>query len=179
MNARITCTVPLHPELQARIAIIEQEDFSSVMRKAKEELEARGQHPSDDYLESGIHALKQYYAIALLDPANPHAVPAPVDPFWHSHILHTEQYVAFCHNLVGDYMHHRPLDRTDTHEVERMRTLYGYTLSTLPKLFADVDATFWPNDLSDGALICHHKGNQAIYREVQPFRLFEPVAHLQ
>lgn len=38
----------------------------------------------------------------------------PVDEFWHAHILHTEQYAAFCERNFGYFVHHRPLDHAAT-----------------------------------------------------------------
>ena len=179
---RLVIGTPVHQEIAARLVFIDREDYSGVMRKAKEELTALGRRHDDDHLRRGVYALKQYYAVALLDPANPHAISAEVDPFWHAHILHTEQYVAFCQNLVGEYMHHRPLDRSRPADVAGMKILYDYTQAIMPKLFGEVevDRAFWPiGEAAHAVLICHHKGNQGIYPAVQKHRLFEPAPYLQ
>jgi len=153
-----------------RFRAIDDEDYSGVVRKTIEVIGRR----SDYYIGRALFALKQYYAVALLDPANAHAVPVRVDPWWHSHILHTEQYHRFCQRVVGEYMHHSPLDSTNVSQVENVRTLSAYTHEIVQKLFNTVDAGFWTGDLSDGAMICYHKGNQDIYIDVQPLRLFPP-----
>ena len=31
-----------------------------------------------------------------------------IDEVWHAHILHTEDYMRFCHESVGRYLHHHP-----------------------------------------------------------------------
>lgn len=166
--------VRLQAEHIRRLQIIENEDYSGVIRKTREYFEETRTPFDQMYLERGIRALKQYYAIALLDPANAHAVSIPVDPFWHAHILHTEQYATFCKGVVGEYMHHQPLDRDNNSQVENVKTLYDYTLEIMRKLFTDVDSDFWPEGNSDGLQICFHKGNQELYPDVQEFRLFEP-----
>lgn len=166
--------VDLHDNHLSRIEVIDNEDYSGVIRKTSEYFREIGKVVDEDYLLRGVMALKQYYAVALLDPANAHAVSVPVDPFWHSHILHTWQYSVFCQNVVGEYMHHQPLDRGNKKQVQNVSTLYDYTLEVLDKIFVHVDQDFWPTADSDGALICFHKGNVEIYSEVQPFRLFEP-----
>jgi len=147
-----------------------------VIRKVREHFEEIGRPVTEEYLQKGIIALKQYYAIALLDPANAHAVSAAVDPFWHAHILHTQEYMRFCEQVIGEYMHHQPLDRANAPQLENVRTLYGYTLEILEKLFGGIDEEFWSTDMSDAAMICFHKGNVEIYPQMQPIRLFEPVA---
>ena len=168
--------VSIHPEQQRRLSVIDHEDFSGVERKVREHFAELGQRFSDDYINRGIHALKQYYAVALLDPANAHAVSRPVDPFWHAHILHTEQYMEFCDCVVGEYMHHQPLDHARLDHVRVIRRLYGYTIEVMEKFFITVDSEFWPAEVGDAELICMHKGNQDIYQAVQAYRLLEPNA---
>lgn len=165
---------PVHAEQLKRLSFVDEEDYSGVVRKVSEYFAEIGFIPPPGYMDRGIYALKQYYAVALLDPANAHAVSVPVDPFWHFHVLHSEQYTDFCNRVIGEYMHHRPLDHSKTEHLEAVRRLYSYTLDVLPQLFSAVDDKFWPKDLSDSAIICWHKGNQEIYREVQQWRLFEP-----
>lgn len=166
--------VTIHPEQRQRLLTIDLEDFSGVERKVREHFVELGQEVSDDYINRGINALKQYYAIALLDPANAHAVSRTVDPFWHAHILHTEQYMGFCNRVVGEYMHHQPLDHARLDHVDIIRRLYGYTLEVLMQFFSVVNPEFWPSKVTDAELICMHKGNQTIYSSVQAYRLIEP-----
>lgn len=167
--ARITA------DQRKRLERIDAEDFSLVMDKAMEDLATTGIHVSLDYARRGIYALKQYYAVAMLDPANAHSVTVPIDPFWHAHILFTTEYRRFCDDVIGEYMDHVPLDKRDPNKVTNVRQLYGYTLEVLPALFADIDQEFWPTAVTDTDLICYHKGNTEIYAALQADRLFEPV----
>jgi hypothetical protein len=169
-----TIKLPLQEEHRKRLAVIASADYSGVIRKTKEYYIEIGKPVSDEYLSEGIFGLQQYYAVALLDPANAHAVSAPVDPFWHFHILHTQDYFSFCDQVVGEYMHHQPLNHAVETQVENVRTLYQYTIEILDKIFTEVNPHFWPEDFSDAAMICFHKGNQELYPSVQPIRLFAP-----
>lgn len=167
--------VPVTDDQSRRLERIDSENYSGVARKvAEDHLATFGRVLGSGYIERGIFALKQYYAIAMLDPANAHAVTLPIDPFWHAHILFTSQYRCFCDDVVGEYMDHVPLDKGDRRQVENVGQLYSYTLSKLPVLFDHVDAEFWPRQISEADLICYHKGNQSIYLALQADRLFEP-----
>lgn len=169
--------VSVGAEHRRRLAIIDDEDYSGVIRKTREILEVGRQSPvSDQYLKKGVLALKQYYAIALLDPANGHAISAAVDPFWHAHLLHSRQYATFCDKAVGEFMHHIPLDRSNEAQMENIRVLYGYTIEVLNKIFlpSEIDRNFWPPGIMDLHLICWHFGNSVAYPDVQHLRMFEP-----
>lgn len=146
----------VHREIATRLFWIEIEDYEPVKRKVREELQAFGEFCDDEYLNRGIEALKQYYAIVLLDPANMHALAVPLDPFWHAHILHTRQYVEFSEKVFGQYIHHNPLDKSDKEELGKVRDLYSYTLDCMPKLFRSIDRQFWPEGTSDDILVCAH-----------------------
>lgn len=169
-----TITVSITEKHRERLVVIDQEDYSGVIRKTKEYFGERGIDLAPEYIDRAIFALKQYYAVAMLDPANAHAVSSPIDPFWHFHILHTKQYMEFCERVVGEYMHHIPLDHSKYAQVENVRTLYEYTIDVLRRIFSFVDHELWPDKIPDAALICLHKGNRDIYKELQPIRLFEP-----
>lgn len=63
-----------------------------------------------------------------------------IDEFWHQHILDTQQYIADCEAIFGEYLHHYPyfgmIDATDAAswgnaavESDRLwRTIYGEAL---------------------------------------------------
>jgi len=161
------------PLIQLKLQEIDSEDYSGVIWKTREMLCETGFEPSDEYLEKGVLSLKQYYAIALLDPKNGHAVSKPIDPFWHSHILFTKSYTEFSYRVMGDYMHHEPLDTKSPEQVRNVSTLWSYTLRILPEMFSYIDGTFWPEDQSDNALICLHQNT--IYGEILDLAMFPEV----
>lgn len=148
-----------------RIRRIDAEDFGPVKKKAAQMLAAQGIIVDEAYLERGILALKQYYAVALLDPNNSHAVSDVVDPFWHAHMLFSQRYCDFCRDVVGVYMHHVPLDHDNRLQLENVGVLYAFTREVLERLFSGVDPEFWPAEVGDERLICWHKGNQGVYSD--------------
>lgn len=140
---------------------IEQEDYSGVARKVREFYKAVMRHePSEEYMKTGIIGLKEYYAIALLDPLNAHAVSEKIDYFWHAHILHAEQYELFCKRVVGRTMHHIPMDKKNPTELENVMTLYDYTSEIMRKIFKNVETHNWPlRDTPEYELVCTHGGD--------------------
>lgn len=148
------------PELTAlqseRVDMIDAEDFSGVKRKVREEFIKQGLVVGDDFLDEGVLALKQYYAIALLDPTSEHAVSEEIDPFWHAHILHTEEYIAFGERVFGQYIQHTPLDHADQVQVERFAGLYAHTASVYTKAYNYISLEFFPQEVAAARLVCGH-----------------------
>ena len=165
------------PLIQEKLQAIDNEDYSNVIWKTREMLCETGFEPTDNYLDNGILALKQYYAIALLDPKNGHAVSKPIDPFWHAHILFTKSYMNFSNKVMGGYMHHEPLNTNNPEQLKNVSALWSYTLRLLPEMFSYIDPVFWPNDNSDNALVCVHYRD--IYGEILEHALFPEVAEGQ
>jgi hypothetical protein len=168
----IPTLTPLHLQLVQRI---DDEDFSGVKRKVREELAKQGQPTTDEFLDAGILALKQYYAVALLDPTNEHAVSDVIDPFWHAHILHTKEYIAFCDEVFGQYVHHEPLDHALPDRLRHVARLYAYTGDVYRQMFNHIDGTFYPvsQGLPDARLLCSH---QEIFKsEIRAVALFPSV----
>lgn len=153
-----TLKMSVSAALMQKLQYIDTHDFSSVKTKVRKDLEEQGQTVADAYIDSGILALKQYYALTIIDGRNVHAVSDTIDPFWHAHILHTEQYVAFCNNVAGCYLHHDPLDHADTEKVERMVVQYNITRRRYDECFTCVDARFHPFNPSSNRIVCGGNG---------------------
>ena len=139
-----------------RLRIIDETDFGNVRKKVKRDFEERGLEVTDAFLDEGILALKHYYAIAVLDPLNMHAVSARVDPFWHAHILFTQDYAAFCDRYVGGFLQHDPLDHDDTQKVAFVGELYRYTNECYERFFTYVNWSFLPDAQAEASLVCTH-----------------------
>lgn len=159
-----------------KLMAIDEFDFSKVSEKTQQDLLSEGTKVEHAYFEKGILALKQYYAVALFDPKNMHAVSNVVDPFWHNHILFTKDYVEFCDQIYGHYVHHTPLNKSDDAAVRKVQTLYEYTLDIYSKLFNRIDAFFWPPVAKDN-LVCTHM--EIISPEVRENSLFPVNKKLQ
>lgn len=156
LTLRSTIAPPLTALQSSRVELIDLEDFSGVKRKVREELAKQGIYATDEFLDEGVLALKQYYAVALLDPTAKHAVSDHIDPFWHAHILHTEQYIAFGESVFGQYVQHQPLDHADTAQVAHVAGLYAHTASVYPKLFTHINREFYPDVMPEARLLCAH-----------------------
>lgn len=155
-----------------RLARIAEEDFGPVCAKIKADMLKQGVVVTDEWLRRGVLALQQYYAVALLDPLNQHAVSDAVDPFWHAHILHTKQYVAFCDAVTGGYIHHTPLDHADQVEVGNVAALYAYTWRCYEQFFTYIDGEFYPEMLPPERQVCKHMDVRCETVRANALRLF-------
>lgn len=163
----VVLTSAILPFHLGKIREIDASDFGGVRWKTKETLAKQGIRVDEEYIDEGILALKQYYAITILDPLNMHAVSDLVDPFWHAHILHTEEYIDFCNRTVGGYMHHSPLDHGRAKHVQGVDRLYRYTSKCFRKFFTYVNPTFFPLHLKDENLLCAHFGTEEYGKDLQ------------
>ncbi|MFG2194876.1 glycine-rich domain-containing protein [Streptomyces sp. NPDC048639] len=75
-----------------------------------------------------------------------------IDVGWHTFILHTREYAAFCQRIAGHFVHHVPTDPDEGEEgtaaAARQRTLEAITAADYT-----VDLELWP-EMSDCSQ-CH------------------------
>jgi|GEM_PF-1187098 len=96
--------------------------------------------------------LKRYFQLAAINPQNDYGMTGPVDDIWHTFILHTKDYAAFCQDCVGRFLHHYP-DRyyegdVKGDNVETNDTLewYGMFLRDYSIVFGETPPKhIWPN----------------------------------
>ena len=122
------------------LQMIDMHNYTLIRKKVSQE------HPdySSDHLDTGILYLKRYYAIHILDPLNPPAMSRPVDPFWHTHVLYSEDYTNFCDKVFGEYLHHIPLLFEDKMAVAFVNDMYIHTRKRHAEIFGEPDETFIP-----------------------------------
>lgn len=162
-----TIGITLSPLLEQRLLVIDEHDFGIFLKHAEKEIRKAGGVPILNRDEAE-YALKQYYALATVNSNNMHAVSAIVDPYWHSHVLHTKNYAKFCDDAIGYFMHHDPLDEDDTQKVKLVEGLYGYTLGILDTIFpGNVNRQAWPEDVVANR-ICFHFGNTSPHTSIFP-----------
>ena len=143
-----------------RLSIIDGENFSVFIKHASKEL-AKNREETLLSNDEADFALKQYYSLAVLNPNNMHAVSASVDPYWHSHVLHTHAYADFCKRGIGYFMHHDPLDQDDPEKCKAVEDLYGYTLDILRVIYKrSINSQAWGNDVRMNR-ICWHFSNSS------------------
>lgn len=143
-----------NPRLLAAMKAIDKEDFQLIILKVKAQLEKEGATVTQDYLERGILALQQFYALHAFYPKQNHAVSDLVDPFWHFHMLFSRQYQAFCEEAYGEFHHHQPLDPTSPADIAEVADCYNISRSILGECFVDVDVQFFPEKMPDARLVC-------------------------
>ncbi len=140
-----------------QLNLIEHFDYSKIIKQVSKDFNGC---LTKAYLMEGIENLKKYYAVALLDPLNEHAVSKHVDPFWHAHIIHTEEYIDFCESVFEQYIQHEPLDEADKAQVAHVAGLYDYTMKIYHQLFKHTDSNWWPERYgaldSQGPIVCKH-----------------------
>ncbi len=141
---------------RSRLEVIDYTDYSKVIKKTDQELRKYGIEVDQKYLNNGVLALKQYYAIAVLDPFNYHSVGFNVDPFWHNHILFTSEYRSFCDSVIGHYMDHMPLDNNNNQEVQATMEAYNHTMKVYQEVFTYFDDTFTPIEITSDLAVCPH-----------------------
>ncbi|MBV9469787.1 MAG: hypothetical protein JO316_16870 [Abitibacteriaceae bacterium] len=139
------------------LQMIDLHDFSLVKKKVAQE------HGIKDakHLDTGILYLKRYYAIHILDPLNPPAMSLPVDPFWHTHVLYSEDYIGFCNQVFGQYIHHIPLLFEDKVAVAFVTDMYNHTYKRHEEIFGKIDERFFPRDATIG-LCCSPKSGSRL-----------------
>lgn len=81
-----------------------------------------------------------FLQLCALDPDHGFSPSTLVDIGWHTFILYTREYGAFCHNLAGRMIHHQPADIPG---VEYGAMNPNDTFEALVGRGFDVDATLW------------------------------------
>jgi hypothetical protein len=92
-------------------------------------------------------AVNEYIRFLELHVAHPDVTIVPgkvVDKVWHDHILHTREYTAFCEAAFGAYLHHEPLDLSQTNKAMDMAP----TLKLYAERFGHIPPrAFWTDDV--------------------------------
>jgi len=78
--------------------------------------------------KDAIAACAQYRNYLYLKKKYGHEYELPpswdIDEAWHAHILHTEDYVNFCDQAFGHYLHHHPHSKQGTLSTKQLTELF-------------------------------------------------------
>lgn len=91
-------------------------------------------------------------------------VSANVDPFWHTHMIFSHDYIKMCARLGGQYIHHVPAVTAEA----KARLCNAYSDNTIPlyrEAFGEPDPTWWPQDASICVACCdrdHHPEREQV-----------------
>lgn len=79
---------------------------------------------------------KGFLKLVLIQPDTNFVPTLDVDEMWHTHILDTRKYVADCHRIFGEYIHHYPyLGMKDEADAAAAREQFAHTRAEHVRLF--------------------------------------------
>ncbi|QWT14556.1 hypothetical protein [Sphingobium xenophagum] len=119
---------PLSAEVAKRLDSLSQYDFSAITDDVTRKYGWKSAKSI-----SVEKQVKQFFALAFLDPGYYHIPEEDVDEYWHRMILHTVWYSDFCQSVFGQFYHHTPEpDPAHISEENRERTkrLVDYWFAT-------------------------------------------------
>lgn len=133
-------------------------DDSRVFERFKSELEQKfGVKDSQQALELRKEALC-YLAMAAHERQQRRRLPMfnkMIDEYWHTFILFTKEYFAFCQTLGVSYIHHAPRDKSQPQAKRMTRSEFGAIYRNhfgrdLPSLWGDSKAADCADYCGDG-----------------------------
>ncbi|MFT5036795.1 MAG: hypothetical protein ACI9VM_000360 [Candidatus Azotimanducaceae bacterium] len=118
--------LPSISEHQALWEKIQQFDLSVVTDTL-----ARREPKYADSAEALEAECRRFLFMAAIVPELEHAPTKPIDDYWHQFILFTRMYKDFCKDIIGRFVHHKPLGADDHQAV------FDRTQGTVVRLFGD------------------------------------------
>jgi hypothetical protein len=86
--------------------------------------------------ERTFAAFKQFMVVCAVKPG-PKITSDPIDRMWHSFLLFTKDYNAFCEQYLGRFIHHEPFEKAAP-------TTYLETRAFAAEYFGGIDEGLWP-----------------------------------
>jgi hypothetical protein len=83
---------------------------------------------------------KRFIAIRIQHPDQAIVPSHLVDEMWHTHILFTRDYIAFCEAVNGEYIHHAPFLKN---EKRKHNSSIKTTLTLYINMFGQPDRDIW------------------------------------
>lgn len=91
---------------------------------------------SRDVAAERFEAFKQFMIVCAMKPG-PKVTSDPIDSVWHSFLLFTSDYRAFCTDYLGRFINHEPFEQPNP-------SAYLETRAFTEQLFGTLDSRFWP-----------------------------------
>lgn len=100
-----------------------------------------------------------FLAACATDHDQPLAPSSLVDIGWHTFLLHTRAYAAFCHQVAGRFLHHEPTE-PGTVDRDAAGETRDRTLAAIEAAGYAADLDLWPQVHADCNQDCHqcHQG---------------------
>ncbi len=115
---------------------------------------------SSEVAHEHARELKRYLALCALDPGENYGMRGPIDRLWHTFLIFTKLYAAFCKEVAGRFLHHEPTSehekKSDVSRARYQRFLEQYHV----EFGEEPPAHLWPR-LSQGTQQhddCHTEG---------------------
>ncbi|MFJ8813781.1 glycine-rich domain-containing protein [Amycolatopsis thermoflava] len=118
---------------------------------------------------AGEHDLERGLAERIMDQAlaflaacarntgSPLAPSELVDIGWHTFVLHTRDYAAFCERIAGRFLHHVPTEDHDpAASGEAARGTMARTVAAIEDAGFTLDLELWPSAAQAGCTGCHN-----------------------
>ncbi len=132
MSTESSAEIPITRDLERAKNYIQSLDLSSVKDRL---INIEGWSK-----KSAFKAVQVYRNYLCLRKKYPDLVLPPsyeIDEAWHAHILHTEDYVKFCDDVFGDYLHHYPHVANQGGDFGKLEKLFDTTQELHKKEFGD------------------------------------------
>ena len=117
-------------------------DLAPVLRRTAERMEWSGSYAAEVEQE-----YRRFLYVSVAHPGDRLGMAGPVDEAWHDHILDTIDYVEFCRQASGRYLHHTPQSESGGSGAE-----YARTLALIKAVFGEPNWNVWPRNSE--ALCC-------------------------
>jgi hypothetical protein len=134
--------------------LIEGWDLTSTVRRMRTRL---GWSPA--YCLEVEREYRRFIRLVVAQPNHRLGMCGPVDELWHEHILDTVDYVSFCHEACGNYLHHVPRASRDD-----SGSSYLQTLALLREWFGEINWRVWPSPDSAASSCC----SQCTHGDIAP-----------
>lgn len=128
----------LDNNVQTTVDNILQWDFSSIEKY----MLLNGVYSSQAVVDSMRVEYARFIALSLHYPKQGLPMADEVDPFWHTHMLFSEDYVAFSQGLGVDYLHHRPFV-PGKNPVGTRKAAFGRMSEVYTQNFGDMNKSIW------------------------------------
>lgn len=140
MNSQVTA-VKRKTAPSSALDLIEQYPFTQVREKLLLEKKL-----SPDKVDEAIVEFRKYLALIALGHKKLGMISPEVDEVWHTFILFTRDYAAFCEEVFGSFLHHQPaIPSQPIGKKSRKRFLVAYRqeFGDLPKIWGLTGSGCW------------------------------------
>jgi hypothetical protein len=110
-----------------------------------------------DLAERIVDQVLAFLATCATNTGEPLAPSELVDIGWHTFLLHTRDYAAFCERIAGEFIHHVPTDPGDPNaRGEAARETLACTVTSIEAAGFAIDADLWPRSAVGSCTGCHN-----------------------